>query len=62
MDYLKQVLPLHAFEGFLYGSIFDKVVFCIEKITFKKDKCNSRYNRVGNFSVSLGLEKSSFVC
>ena len=31
-QYLKQVLPLEAFNAFLRSSVFDKALFCLEEM------------------------------
>ena len=55
--YLKQVLPLDAFEACLHGSIFDDTAFCCggKQYMLLNGECSLWYNRVGDFfSVSLG--------
>ena len=55
LDYMKQVLTLEAFETFTHGSIFDKAVFCLSEKQgmLLNDECNSWYNKVGDFSMSV---------
>ena len=54
LDYLKkQIFPL--IHSKLFSRIFDKIVFCLgEKLgKLVNDECSSRYNRAGNFLVSV---------
>ena len=55
LDYMKQVLTPEAFEAFMHGSIFDKTVFCLgeKQGMLVDDECNSWYNKVGNFLMSV---------
>ena len=52
---MKKALPLGAFKAFLLGSIFDKIVLCLgeKQGMLVNDECNTWYNRVGNFKVSI---------
>ena len=54
---MKQILTLEAFKAFNYSSTFGKAVLCLgEKqgtCMLINDECSSRYNRVGNFFMSV---------